>query len=88
MILNYMEVLVDEIFNEVRSLYERCISEKCIHDIKSTALNNLPTQYFTFEAEESEMKAFLLDRQRRITVLAQIAEAADTICSYCKTNNK
>ena len=80
---NYMEVLVDEIFKEVQTLYDECLSEKCIHDIKALALNNLPTYYLSYEANESEKKAFLLDRQRRITVLAQIADAADLICSTC-----
>lgn len=80
-----MEILVDEIFNEVKYLYKECINnERCIHDVKSTALNNLPSCYFNFEIEESEKTAFLLDRQRRIAVLAQIAEAADIVCACCK----
>ncbi len=84
MIENYMKILVDEIFSEVKSLYEGCLTDKCIHNIKSRALNNLPTCYFNYEVEESEKKAFLLDRQRRISVLAQIADAADSVCRSCK----
>lgn len=85
MIQNYMEILVDEIFEEVSSMYEKCITEKCIHNIKSMALNNLPPEYFDYNTSESSKKSFLLDRQRRIAVLAKIAEAADATCSTCRT---
>lgn len=86
MIKNYMELLVDEVFQEVKSIYSNCITEKCIHDIKSTALNTLPPMYFDYDSQESEKKAFLLDRQRRITVLAKIAKAAEAICATCNEN--
>lgn len=88
MIKNYMEILVDEILNEVKTLYKECLSEKCIHNVKSSALNNLPTCYFDYETDESEKKAFLLERQRRIAVLAKIAESANKICNSCKEKNK
>ena len=83
MIKNYMELLVDEIYNEVKSLYGDCNIDDCIHDIKSMALNNLPPVYFKYDASEGEKKAFLLQRQRRITVLTKVAEAADQVCSKC-----
>ncbi len=86
MIKNQMEILVNEVFNEVKSMYGDCISKECIHDIKSFALNNLPPAYFSYTTEESSKKAFLLDRQRRIAVLAKIAEAADYICATCNKN--
>lgn len=88
MIKNYMELLVDEIYNEVKSLYDSCNSKSCSHDIKSAALNNLPTAYFEHDISDAEKKAFLLQRQRRISVLAKIAEAADSICAKCKSSNK
>ena len=83
MIKNYMELLVDEIYNEVKSLYGNCNEDDCVHDIKAMALNNLPPIYFKYDASEGEKKAFLLQRQRRITVLAKVAEAADLVCSKC-----
>lgn len=83
MIKNYMELLVDEIFNEIKNSYKICNEEKCIHDIKSIALNNLPTHYFKYDTTEADKKAFLLERQRRISVLAKVAEAADIVCSKC-----
>lgn len=88
MIKNYMEVLVDEIFNEVNYSYNLCNSDKCLHDIKSIALNNLPVTYFKFETSEAEKKAFLLNRQRRISVLAKVAEATDIVCGNCPNYKK
>lgn len=88
MIQNYMELLVDEIYNEVKSLYGDCNIDNCIHDIKSMALNNLPPAYFKYDEDEAIKKAFLLERQRRITVLAKVAEAADLVCSNCTLKNK
>lgn len=83
MIRNYMELLVDEVFQEVRPIYSKCISEKCIHNIKAASLNSLPSMYFDYGTEESEKKAFLLDRQRRISVLAKIAKSAESVCATC-----
>ena len=83
MIQNYMELLVDEIYNEVKYIYGNCNIDNCIHDIKSMALNNLPPVYFKYDESEAIKKAFLLERQRRITVLAKVAEAADLVCSKC-----
>lgn len=88
MIKNYMELLVDEIFNEIKTSYGICNEKKCQHDIKSIALNNLPTAYFKFDATEADKKAFLLERQRRISVLAKVAEAADIVCNTCASKQK
>ena len=78
---NYMELLVDEIYEEIKDLYGHCIGENCIFDIKSKALNNLPPKYFTSDTDIAIKKAYLLDRQRRISVLAKVAEAADEVCN-------
>lgn len=83
MIKNYMELLVDEIYDEVKSLYGNCNIDDCTHDIKTMALNNLPPVYFKYDVAEGEKKAFLLERQRRITVLSRVAEAANLVCSKC-----
>lgn len=88
MLQNYMELLVDEIYNEVKYIYGDCNIEDCMHDIKSMALNNLPPVYFNHDVSEGEKKAFLLERQRRITVLAKVAEAANFICSGCTLKRK
>ena len=84
MMKNYMELLVDEVYNEVKDLYGDCYNERCSHNIKAKALNNLPTCYFQYNTPESDKKAFLLQRQRRISVLAKVAEAAKSVCNECK----
>lgn len=75
MVQNYMEILVDEITKNVIKEYNVCKCKNCINDIKSIALNNLPPTYFLSNTEESEKKAFLINRQIRVSVLAQVAEA-------------
>lgn len=86
MIKNYMEILVDEIFNEINAKYKICDDQKCVEDIKSTALNELQPKYFTSSSDEAEKKAFLLDNQRRISVIASIIAAQKAMCSNCKKN--
>lgn len=81
MIKNHMELLVDEVYNEVKVLYKNHNNKQCEHDIKSIALNNLPSAYFSYDTSEGEKMAFLLERQRRISVLAKVAEAADMVFS-------
>lgn len=88
LIKNYMEFLVDEIFREMKHSYKICNNEKCEHNIKSIALNNLPPAYFKYDETEAIKKAFLLERQRRISVLAKVAEASDIVCSECSKKQK
>lgn len=83
-----MEILVNQVFNEVKGKYDICISEECENDIKAIALNSLPPVYFLSSISEGEKKAFLLDRQQRITVLAKITEAVDRVCGKCKDKEK
>jgi competence protein ComFB len=85
MLKNYMEVLVSDILNEIIDKYNVCKCEECIDDIKAIALNNLPPKYFLSSQQEGEKKAFVLDRQRRISVLAKVAEAIEFISN--KSNN-
>lgn len=88
MVKNYMEILVDEVYEEVKHNYRTC---KCIgydRDVKSLALNNLPPVYFLANTSEAEKKAFLLDRQRRITVLAAITQAQELLCNKCSRKKK
>ncbi len=84
MLKNYMEILVDQVFNEVIDKYDICVNESCSNDIKAIALNNLKPVYFLSSVNEGEKKAFLLDRQRKITVLAKITEAVDVVCGKCE----
>jgi competence protein ComFB len=83
-----MEILVDEVYNEVRDVYNICCSSECERNIKSIALNNLPPMYFISNVSEGEKKAFLVDRQRKITVLTKLTEAVETVCSNCKDKDE
>lgn len=80
---NYMELLVDKIFKDIQNLNKDCMSEKCIYNIKTHALNHLPSYYLNYETSEAEKIAFYFNKQRNITVLAKIIEATEYICSNC-----
>ncbi|MCF6462330.1 late competence development ComFB family protein [Clostridium sp. Cult1] len=88
MIKNYMEILVDEIYEEVSHNYNHCKCKNYDEDIKSIALNNLPPVYFISTVSKAEKKAFLLDRQRRITVLAALTQAKEILCKKCPDKQK
>lgn len=74
-----MEILVDEIISEIMENHDICKCDKCIDDIRSIALNNLTPEYFVSSTNEGEKKAFLLDRQRRISVLTKVVEAIEIV---------
>lgn len=84
MIKNYMEIMVDEVYSEVKNEYNICKSKKCENDIKSVALNNLDPIYFLSSVSEGEKKAFLVNRQRKITVLTKLTEAVNVVCGDCE----
>lgn len=88
MVKNYMEVLVDEILKEIIKNYDICKCDDCIDDIKSIALNNLSPMYFLSNADNGTKKAFILDRQRRVTVLAQVADAIETVANNSHNEKK
>lgn len=79
-----MEIMVNEVYNEVKDKYDICKIKECENDIKTIALNNLPPVYFLSSVSEGEKKAFLVDRQRKITVLAKLTEAVETVCNDCR----
>ena len=88
MLKNYMEIIVDEVYSEVKGKYNICHSTGCESDIKSIALNSLPPVYFLSNISDGEKKAFLVDRQRKITVLAKLTEAVEIVCNHCKNEGK
>ena len=85
---NYMEVLVDEIFSEVVNNYNLSMTEKNINDIKSLALNELTPMYFSSSVNNGEKFAFLLDKQRRTSVLAKVIGAIDVVNNNQKLTEK
>lgn len=83
-----MELLVNEVYTEVKNKYHICESPECERDVKSVALNNLPPVYFLSSVSDGEKAAFLVDRQRKITVLSQLTHAVEVVCSQCKYSKK
>lgn len=87
MVDNYMEMLVKDILDEVKNNYNINMYEGQLDDIQAIALNNLPPKYFLSSASAGEKKAFLLDRQRRISVLAKVIEAIELVCNDVTTDS-
>lgn len=85
---NYMEILVDEVFDEIKDKYVICKKEEHERDIKTIALNNLPPVYFLSSISPGEKQSFLVNRQQRITVLSKITEAIDLICLENENSNQ
>ena len=83
MIKNYMEILVDEIYNEIKSSLDHCATDDCVHNIKSMALNNLTPKYFLTTDEAGSKNNFLLSPQGRISVLTQLIESSRLLCANC-----
>ena len=75
---NYMEILVDDVINNIKNNYNIKYAVQ-IEDAKAIALNNLPPKYFLSSNSDGEKKAFLLDRQRKISVLAKVIEAMEIV---------
>ena len=83
-----MELLVDEVYEETKHSHKPCNCSNYAENVKSIALNNLPPMYFMSTASDGEKKAFLLDRQRRITVLAALTQAKEALCQKCSIDKK
>lgn len=58
MIKNYMEILVDEVYSEIKGSYKKCICPNYDTDIKSIALNNLTPKYFLSSDSEGKKRLF------------------------------
>ena len=79
MIKNHMEILVSTVLNEVINNYDICKCEDCLDDIKVMSLNELNPKYFLSSSQKSEKTAFLLQRQKRITVLARVITSLEIV---------
>lgn len=84
MVKNYMEILVDEVYEEIKDSFQECECAEFENNIKSIALNNLQPAYFTSSVNDAKKKAFLLDKQTRINVVAKLAEARDILYKHYK----
>lgn len=81
LIENYMEILVLEVLNELKSDYNLIPNSDEFNLIQIVALNELYPVYFPDTASAGVKKSFLLDKQRRVSVLAKIVEAIDIVRS-------
>lgn len=75
LVQNYMELLVLEMLHELMHDYTLEEPSEQFELILTLSLNSLPPKYFPPGTSEGVKKSFLLDRQRRISVMAKVIEA-------------
>jgi len=75
-IKNYMEEVVDGLFDDILKDLNVCSCEKCRMDIMAIALNQLPAKYIVTEKGELYSKINTLRQQFEVDVIAAITKAA------------
>lgn len=77
MIINVMERIVDEIYEEVLKTHEIffCDCQKCRDDVKAIVLNEIQPKYVSTDKGEAISKAEFQEVQFRIDVLDKIVKA-------------
>ncbi len=84
MIINYSEVAVKELIDEVLDDYARnnpntCTCERCKDDIMALALNNLPVKYVSSEQGEIYTKVVYDQIGGKAQVIAAIMSAIQKV---------
>lgn len=80
MVKNYMETIIDNLLPEVlHSFDEICKCEKCLQDIKASALNHLQPLYFADEKGSMNAKMNELHMAFRINVMKELIIATNKV---------
>ncbi|MDR6551190.1 late competence development ComFB family protein [Paenibacillus qinlingensis] len=76
-IVNAMETVVTQLFEEFRKNYElKCVCLTCQQDILAIALNRLPPRYTSSEKGHLYVKGEFTDRQLQSDVMRELMEAS------------
>jgi len=77
MVINVMERIVDEIYEEILETHEInfCDCKKCREDVKAIVLNQVNPKYVSTDKGEAISKAEFQEVQFRIDVLDKIVKA-------------
>lgn len=79
---NYMEIMVEEIYDEIKPEMTCCTCSRCRDDTIAFALNHLPTRYVVTDSGELFARANALQRQYRTDIIAILQQAADIIAQH------
>ena len=77
MLINIMENIVDEIYEEILETHEInfCDCSKCREDVKALVLNEISPKYVSTDKGEAISKAQMMEVQLRIDILDKIVKA-------------
>ena len=77
MLINIMEKIVDEIYEEILETHEInfCDCDKCREDVKALVLNEIHPKYVSTGKGEAISKAEMMEVQLRIDILDKIVKA-------------
>lgn len=85
-LVNYMEIIVFQLLDEVLAKKDICKCERCQLDIAAIALNNLPHKYVVSSKGKAYAKTDILNEQLRTDVTVEILKAIDVVSK--KPNHK
>ena len=76
---NLMEILLEELFDEMREQLDCCTCEVCRSDIIALALNHLPPRYVCTPAGEMITKLDQIVPQNKTDAMKALIQAAKVI---------
>lgn len=80
MLVNYMEVIVDNLLPEILEEYQDiCKCEKCIEDIKALTLNNLKPMYVVSDKGSMYVRINELKMHFKANVMKEMILSINTV---------
>lgn len=76
---NYMESVVEELYEEYKGALGCCTCPSCRDDIIAYALNRLPPKYIVSTPGAAFTKLYALQKQYRADVAAALSQAAAAV---------
>lgn len=81
---NYMEILVDQMFDTATRGIDVCKCEKCTLDIKAIALNELKPRYIVADDTELYIKMNLFQQQFHTDIIAALTKGTMLVASSAR----
>ncbi len=78
-IKNYMENVVDDVFDDIKGELGCCLCPQCVCDIKAIALNKLPPRYIVTLQGEMYMSVGNMVTHNRVEAMTALLEAGKMV---------
>ncbi len=80
--LNYMEILVEEMYDEMLPTMTCCTCRRCRDDTIAYALNHIPPRYVVSGSGGLYARASTLQRQYRTDIISALQQAISVISQH------